>query len=317
MPPPQIHHVEPDRRTLHGHFSPDLPPILTARSGDTVVFRTLDSGWNLDTEGGPKFEPRASVLDDGHCLCGPVRVEGAEPGMTLAVRFDEILPAPAGFCFAGGWPTRVNDFLDIAGVEYQTVHRWTLDREEGLGRNQYGHTVRLRPFLGVVGLAPAEPGIHSTTPPRTVGGNIDCKELIAGTTLYLPVAVPGALLSLGDGHGTQGDGEVSGLAIECAMERVVVTLDLLPDLHLSTPRAETAEGWLTFGFHEDLNEAAHIALEAMLVLMAERFGLARTHALALASLVVDLRITQIVNGVRGVHAVLPHDAISGLAPARL
>jgi acetamidase/formamidase len=163
--------------------------------------------------------------------------------------------------------------------------------------------------MGVMGMPPDEPGILSTYPPRVTGGNLDCKELIAGATLFLPIAVPGALFSTGDGHGVQGDGEVCGTAIECPMERVELTFHLRDDLRLSTPRAHTTEAWVTFGLHEDLNEATLIAANAMLDLMGEQYGLHRKDALALASLTMDLRITQIVNGVRGVHALLPHGAI--------
>jgi acetamidase/formamidase len=160
-----------------------------------------------------------------------------------------------------------------------------------------------------MGMPPAEPGIHPTSPPRFTGGNIDCKELGVGATLYLPIAVEGGLFSTGDGHAAQGDGEVSVMAIECPMERADLTFDLLPDLHLTMPRAETAVGSITFGFHEDLDEAVGQALNAMLELMAEQYNLGRQEALALASVVVDLHITQLVNGVRGVHAILPHDSI--------
>jgi acetamidase/formamidase len=114
---------------------------------------------------------------------------------------------------------------------------------------------------------------------------------------------------VGDGHAAQGDGEVSVTAIECPIDRVVLTFDLLPNVILTTPRADTAVGRITFGFHEDLNEAALIALEAMVDLIAEQYAVERAQALGLASAVVDLRITQIANGVKGVHAVLPHGAI--------
>ncbi|MES2462353.1 MAG: acetamidase/formamidase family protein [Armatimonadota bacterium] len=155
-----------------------------------------------------------------------------------------------------------------------------------------------------------EPGILSTAPPRFTGGNIDCRELIIGSSLFLPIAVSGGLFSVGDGHGAQGDGEVSVLALECPMERVELTFRLYPEGRLTTPRAYTTAGCLTFGFHEDLDEATYIALDAMLDLMIEQQpGLTRGQALGLASLIVDLRITQIVNGVKGVHAVLPHFAL--------
>jgi acetamidase/formamidase len=160
-----------------------------------------------------------------------------------------------------------------------------------------------------MGMPPDEPGNHPTYPPRFCGGNIDCKELIAGSTLFLPIPVDGGLFSVGDGHAVQGDGEVGCPALECPMDVVDLTLTVHEDIKLSMPRAKTPTAWITMGFHEDLNEATIIALDGMLNLMKELFGYERKEALALASLVVDLRITQIVNGVRGVHAVLPHDAI--------
>ncbi|MBA2643706.1 MAG: acetamidase/formamidase family protein, partial [Actinobacteria bacterium] len=133
--------------------------------------------------------------------------------------------------------------------------------------------------------------------------------LVEGTRLYLPISVDGALFSAGDCHARQGDGEVSQVAIECPLERAELTLTVRDDLELSTPIAWTPEAWLTFGFDEDLDEAAAIAIDEMLELMGRHHGVGRAEALALASLVVDLRITQMVNGVRGIHAVLPHDAL--------
>ena len=305
-------YIEPERRTLHGTFSRELPPALTIDSGDTVVFRTLDAGWNLEPvtaiDAKPrKFEPRDEEKDKGHALCGPIEIRGAEPGMTLEVHIGEVRPGPYGFTFAGGWASEINDRL---GVSTQgTLLTWTLDADALEGRDQFGHTITLRPFMGVMGMPPDEPGLHPTAPPRYTGGNIDCKELVTGTTLYLPVAVRGGLFSTGEGHGAQGDGESATTAIECPMERVALTFVVNEEMHISTPRARTSEGWLTLGFDKDLNEATAIALEAMLELMMEQLGVGRLEALALASAVVDLRVTQIVNGVKGVHAVLPHGAI--------
>ena len=158
-------------------------------------------------------------------------------------------------------------------------------------------------------MPPPEAGIHSTLPPRRWGGNLDCKELVAGTVLYLPIPVDGACFSAGDGHARQGDGEVSGLAIECPLERARLTLDVRDDLRLTAPVAETPAAWISFGMDEDLDEAAAMATDTMLELMGRELGLERRDALALASVVVDLRVTQLVNGVRGVHAVLARDAI--------
>jgi acetamidase/formamidase len=177
------------------------------------------------------------------------------------------------------------------------------------GRNEHGHRIALRPFMGVMGMPPDEPGLHSTAPPRPSGGNMDCKELISGSSLYLPISVEGALFSVGDGHAVQGDGEVCTTAVECPMERVELTFRLWEHLGITHPRARTATGWVTLGFSPDLDEAAFLATEGMLQLMGDQFGLQRSEALALASVIVDLRITQVCNGTRGVHALLPHGAI--------
>jgi acetamidase/formamidase len=166
----------------------------------------------------------------------------------------------------------------------------------------------MRPFLGVMGMPPDLAGMHSTIPPRFCGGNIDCKELVEGSSLFLPISIEGVLFSLGDGHAVQGDGEVSGVAIECPMQQVEAEFHLHDNLHLKFPRAHTPAGWLTFAFNEDLNEAWLQALEGMLDLMGELYKLDRKAAINLASLVVDMRITQVVNQVCGVHAVLPDNA---------
>jgi acetamidase/formamidase len=304
------HHLEPDEHTLHGIFSRDLPPVLTVDSGDTVVLRTLDAGWHLE----PPLAPgvlgrRVEGHPDGHALCGPIGVRGAEPGMTLEVRVGRIRPGPWGATWGGGRDTELNRRLGLAdGSSHMAL--WRLDADRMVAEDEDGHTVGLRPFMGVIGMPPAEPGDHSTIPPRPCGGNIDCRELVSGSSLLLPVAVPGALLSAGDGHGAQGDGEVSGTAIECPMEICELTLVLRPDLALAMPRAETPAGSLTFGFDANLNEAMVVALDAMVDLVADRYDVERREALALASVVVDLRVTQVANGTWGVHAVLPPDAIS-------
>jgi acetamidase/formamidase len=212
-----------------------------------------------------------------------------------------------GWTGGGGWDNAVNKRLGL--VEQGVELIWELDADSMIGKDQYGHTLALRPFMGVMGMPPDEPGIHPTFPPRFCGGNIDCKELVADSILYLPITLPEALFSMGDGHAVQGDGEVSGVAIECPMERVDLTFQLRDDMRLKTPRAHTSTVWITLGFHENLYEASLIALEAMLDLMGERYQLPRPQALALASLVVDLHVTQIANGVLGVHAVLPHEAL--------
>ena len=284
-----IHELPLERRVLHGHFSRDREPVLTVAPGDSVRFAVPSSDWRLG-DGSP-FEPRSSPEDDGHALAGPIEVRGAREGSTLAVRIDEVVPASWGETLSA-WPHRIT---------------WQLDGS--VGRASTGQVVPLRPFLGVLGMPPVGHGIHSTVPPRPRGGNIDCKELVAGTTLFLPIPVDGALFSAGDGHAAQGDGEVSGTAIECPV-RAQVTLDLRDDLQLDWPCARIDGAWLTFGFDEHLGRAAKKAVDGMIALMERERGLAPDDALALASVVVDLRVTQVVNGQLGVHAVLRDDAWS-------
>lgn len=306
--------IEPARETLHGHFSCELAPVLTIDSGDTVQFRTLDARWGLepprdDGVAARQFAPRDPERDKGHALCGPIAIRGAEPGMAIEVQIGRLRAGTWGWNLAGGFDSPVNKRLGFGKEHPEHFLRWTLDPDAATAHDHLGREVVLQPFLGVIGMPPAEPGIHLTAPPRSTGGNIDCRELISGTSLFLPVAVTGGLLSAGDGHGAQGDGEASGTAIECPMEQVDLTFRLHPELRLTTPRARTASGWITFGFNEDLNEAMAIALDAMLALMGEMHGFERADALALASVVVDLRITQVVNGVQGVHALLKDGAL--------
>jgi acetamidase/formamidase len=304
-----LHEISLERRTLHGHFSRDLEPILTVEPGDSIAFSCLNAGWR-DASGEPFEEgrPKGDEVDAGHALVGPVEVRGARAGQTLGVGIEEVRVGSWGVTDAGGWSTPLNERLGVADGE-TAVLEWELDAADGIGRDRKGRRVALHPFLGVIGMPPAAAGIHSTAPPRPSGGNIDCKELVAGTTLLLPIPVDGALLSAGDGHAAQGDGEVSQLAIEAPVDRAVLTLTLRDDIELETPIAWTPEAWLTFGFDEDLDEAAALAIDGMLELMGREHGLDRREALALASVIVDLRVTQMVNGVRGIHARLAHDAV--------
>jgi len=251
------------------------------------------------------------VLDAGHALIGPVEIRGAKAGQVLEVRVESVRVGPFGFTVAGGWSTFVNDRLGVGDGESRVLV-WDLDADGAVARDNEGREFRLSPFLGVLGMPPDEPGVHSTGPPRRCGGNLDCKELVAGTTLFLPIPVDGARFSAGDCHALQGDGEVSTTAIECPLERAELTLVVRDDLELSWPMAMTEQAWLTLGLGDDLDEAMVGAVAAMLELMGREYGLERREALALASVVVDLRVTQVVNGVVGVHAVLPRDALGAV-----
>ena len=262
-----------------GFFSRDYEPVVTVEPGEPVVFSALNAGWRWDPD---VQEPEPDGA--GHALYGPIEVRGARAGQTLVVHIDEVTPRPWGVTFA---------------PEVRLM--WSLDGDTWV--SERGARVAAAPFLGVIGMPPPEPGEHSTGPPRTWGGNIDCKLLVAGTSLHLPISVDGGLLLAGDGHGAQGDGEVSGTAIECPLERVRLRLELR-DLELRSPIARVRDAWLAFGFDADLDLAAEQATATMLDLMERELGVDRKHAIALASVTVDLAVTQLVNGAKGVHAIL-------------
>lgn len=305
-----IHHLEPSPDTVTQAFSRDLAPVLVVDPGDTVLVRTLDARGHLERQTFPgEAKPQMFAERTGHCLAGPIGVRGASPGQMLAVTFESLTPDTWGWTAAGRRDAEFARLLEVDGGPPEWL-LWSIDAQRSTATNDLGQMVKLNPFLGVVGVPPDRPGDFTTTPPRPDGGgNIDCRELTAGSTLYLPVTVPGAMLCVGDGHAAQGDGEVAGTAIECGMTSELV-LELVTEPLLTTVHAVTPTARITFGFNADLNLATADALRAMLTWMEELFLMERTKALALASAVVDLRITQIANDVWGVHALLRHDAVA-------
>ena len=301
--------LEPEADCVTDVFSRERVPVLTIDPGDTVIARSLDASGHLSPQRTPG-ESRPLMFSNrrGHCLVGPIAVRGARAGQVLSVEFRSLHPADWGFTVAGGRDNVLNRRLGTANGAPSWL-LWQLDAVAGVGVNNLGLSVRLAPFLGVVGMPPAEPGEHSTIPPRTHGGgNIDCRELVAGSTLYLPITVDDALLHIGDGHAAQGDGEVGGTAIECGMTTEMV-IDVVTDAPLGSIHAITPTSRVTFGFSSDLNEATGDALEAMLRWMQQLFKIDNSTALALASSTVDMRVTQVANQTWGVHAVLGHNAV--------
>jgi acetamidase/formamidase len=281
-----LHELPREPRFLHGHFSRDLAPVLTVDPGDTVLVSTPNHAWQVERD--EEIVAPNSEIDTGHALAGPIEVRGARAGQTLVVRIEEVRPSHWGVTHGG------------------KNHAVYWDLRAGIGR-ALDRELDLKPFLGVMGMPPPEPGVHSTIPPRRWGGNIDCKELVAGTTLYLPIPVDGALFSAGDGHAGQGDGEVSGTAIETPAQ-ARLGLDVDQELSIEWPMARINGAWLTFGMNRSLGQAARIAVDGMVKLMGRELGLKRADARVLASVGVDLHVTQIVNGAQGVHAVLRDDA---------
>jgi acetamidase/formamidase len=303
------HRIDASLDTAIDVFTAERDPVLRVAPGDTVTIRTLSAAGYTDRQQHPGDHP-PTLIDGrrGHCLVGPIAVEGARPGQVLAVRFDDLVPDDWGYTGSGGVDTPVNRALDLTQERGPLL--WDIDAGTGVARNQLGLGVRTAPFLGVVGVPPEPTGEHSTIPPRPLGGgNIDCRELVVGSTLHLPVTVPDALLFVGDGHAAQGDGEVSGTAIECGMT-TTVTLSLLDEAPVDGIHADTPAGRITFGFDADLNAATTTALDRMVDWIAGLHAITRSEALAMASVAVSMRVTQVANRTWGVHALLPHDAIT-------
>lgn len=285
-----------DDRNVHFQWDASLPPVLTVDSGSEVVVETRSG------EDG-QFRPDSTPADVAamdmrrlHALSGPIFVRGAEPGDTLAVEVLQISTADWGFTMQ-----RPGAGFLLGFPDYFRAYRLA-DGFAQLGASNI--RIPLRPFLGVMGIAPAN-GVLSTIPPGPHGGNLDCRDLVAGSTLYLPVFVSGALFSCGDGHAAQGDGEVCVTAIECAVTAHLRLSVLKGGIPLTSPRAETTDTYMCLSAAPTFEEAARVCLEDMLLLISEHTGLTRADAYALASAAVDLRINQVVNRTVGVRAVLP------------
>lgn len=309
------HRLEAGADTVHwGFFDAALPPVLTVASGDTVTISTVSGP--ADVMPPPPLVVPHALLDvqarvpnrlPGHMCTGPVAVRGARTGGVLEVGIEALeLHYDWGYTYAaplkGALPNEV--------AERRLMHI-PLDRTRMTGRLPWGLDLPLRPFFGVMAVAPPPGwGMVSTLPPRRNGGNLDNKELVAGTTLFLPVHVDDAHFSVGDGHGAQGDGEVCVTAIETGLVGTF-TLTARDDMRLSWPLAETPTHVMTMAFDPDLDDAVRIALASMIDLIVARTGLQRPEAYMLCSLAADLRVTQVVNGNNGIHCMLPRSCLVG------
>ncbi|MBC56599.1 MAG: acetamidase [Confluentimicrobium sp.] len=291
--------------TIHGrhhHFGWDrsIPPVATVAPGSSLHFECLDSSGGQLTKDSTVADIGALSFDKINPVTGPIHVDGAEPGDILKVQIDGF--EPSGF----GWTANIPGFGLLADqFEDPALNIWSYDADT-MAPALYCDIAKvpLKPFAGTIGVAPAEPGLHSVVPPRRVGGNLDIRDLAAGTTLYLPVEVTGALFSVGDTHAAQGDGEVCGTAIESPMN-VTLTLDLIKQTPLKFPRFTTpgpvtrhldAKGYeVTTGIGTDLMTGARDALSAMVDLLCRDYGLSAVNAYMLCSVCGDLRISEIVD----------------------
>ncbi len=295
-----------------GYYDAATSPALRVKSGDTVEIHTLitSSPARLEGAGVPPrdVEPALREITEkvtnkgpgGHILTGPVYIEGAEPGDTLEVRILSIkLAIPYAYNgFAPGRGFLPEDF------PYARMRIIPLDEKRMVARFAPGIEVPLHPFFGSLGVAPPPvSGRISSGPPWIHAGNLDNKELVAGTTLFIPIHARGALFLAGDGHAGQGNGEVDITALETSL---VGTFRLIVrrDLRLKWPRAETPTHYITMGIHEDLNEAAKMAVREMIDFLVSEKRLSRDDAYMLASVAADLSITQLVDGNKGVHAAI-------------
>jgi acetamidase/formamidase len=293
-----------------GVWDNSLDPVSTVESGAVVEFecRGAPNG-TFDSES--TVEDLESMSFEGHPLTGPVHVEDAHPGDVLEVELLDF--EHKGFGVTYFYPEGENKGLLPAGFDEAGLHIWNLD--DGVGEFVDGIEVPLDPFPGVAGVAPQKAGEHSTTPPRRVGGNLDIKHLTAGSTLYLPVEVAGALFSIGDCHAAQGDGEVCVTGIEAPMF-VTARLSVRSDMEIEQPRFETTGPftpsggdelmYATTGVAAYLMEASKLAVRHMLDHLHDQRGLSRSEAYLLCSAAVDLKINQTVNQPRWtVSAYLP------------
>lgn len=311
------HHVLPAcRDTIHyGFFDAALEPVLRIKSGDTVTLDTLSGDRiHLPTDASmTPLDDHLAVLDDmpegggPHYMTGPIHVEGAEPGDSLKVEILEVkLRQDWGWNYIGPlFGTLQEDF-----GEPHLMHM-AIDVERGVVTMPWGLEIPASPFFGVMGTAP--PAVWGRQPsiiPRAFGGNIDNKELLAGTVLYLPVFNSGALFSVGDGHARQGNGEVSGTPVETALSGTF-RLSVEKNTGIGMPWAETPTHYMTMGIHEDLDVAARQALREMIALIRARTELTAAEAYALCSIIADLEVTQTVDVNKGIHAMLPRYAIGG------
>src|SRR5713226_7136624 len=311
---PKIHRLEATPATdAYGYYWSEAKPALRIASGDIIDVDTLltNSPTGLQRAGVPDNKIQGSlkaivseVTGDrrgpgGHILTGPVYVEGAQPGDVLEVKILSIdFPIDYGYNGCSGF---IPENCDRA----QTLKIMAIDRKTMTSEYAPGIVIPLRPFFGSMGVAPApELGRVSSNPPGKHAGNLDNKELVAGSTLYIPVFVPGALFEIGDGHAAQGDGEVDQTAIETSL-RGRVRLTVRKGMQLAWPRAETPTDYISMGTDEDLTKATKVAIQEMVDFLVAEKKMDKAAAYQLTSIAGNVAITQLVDGKVGVHVKMP------------
>ena len=312
-----VHHLAATPQTVaYGYYSAAAAPVLRVPSGDIVEIETLITNRpdRLEAAGVAPADVQQSLRDivtqvtdrgpGGHILTGPIYVEGADSGDVLEVRILHIdLAIPYGYNGCAG-------FLPVNCDSTGRTRIIPLDKHHMVAHFAPGLDLPLHPFFGSMGVAPPrDSGRVSSNPPGIHAGNMDNRELVAGTTLFIPVHTAGALLEVGDGHAAQGDGEVDQTAIETSL---VGRLQLIvrKDLHLTWPRAETPTHFITMGMDKDLTKATQIAVQQAIDFIAADRGWSKMEAYRLVSVACDVRVTELVDGNVGVHVMIPKKVLA-------
>ena len=318
----RTHVVESNRETVRlGVFDETLPPIVTIESGDWVSFPNTWSHFMNELQPGVPVarlaELRASNPGRGpHSIIGPIVVWDAEPGDVVEIRYRRLHPVAWGAVFNN--PGALGTGLLPQDFTQGQIKYVDLDLTQMEAKFAPDITIPLTPFQGTLGVAPPDgffpplsPGVTSSVPPGPHGGNLDLRELTEGSVLYLPVWKTGALIYTGDSHAVQGDGEISLTALETRMQEVLIQVVLHKQKNFQWPVAETATHWITMGLDKDLNAAMALAARNAIDFLASRAKLTPHDAYALCSVAVSFRVTQVVDIVRGVHAMIPKSLFTG------
>ena len=312
----RVHVVPSSKETVQlGVFDATLPPILTIESGDFISFPDTWSHFLNEMQPGVTIDTLAKLRVDNpgkgpHSIIGPIAVNKAEPGDVLEIRYARIRPYEWGAVFNN--PGSLGTGLLPQDYAQGQIKYVDLDLGAMASKFMPNITIPLKPFQGTLGVAPPDgffpplrPGVTSSVPPGPHGGNLDLSELSEGSTLYIPVWKPGALLYTGDSHAVQGDGEISLTALETRMKELRIQIILHKQKNLAWPVAETDTHWIVIGLDKDLNAAMTLAARNAIKFLATRAKISELDAYALCSIAVSFRVTQVVDIVRGVHALIP------------
>ena len=314
QPSGRVHTVASTPATVRlGQFDSTLPNVTEIDPGDVVVYPNTWTHFQNRVQPGVSIDQLAQLRRENpgrgpHSIIGPVGVRGAQPGDMLAVQFQRLMPLDWGLNFNN--PGDLGTGALPEEFPEGQVRYFDLDLQTMTAEIMPGVTLPLGPFQGTLGVAPAQGGVVSSVPPGKHAGNLDLRELTEGSILYIPVWQPSAKIYTGDSHAIQGDGEVNLTALETAMRELRIQVSLYPQAGWEWPFAETDTHWIALGMDQDLNEAFKIALRNVLDFLERKAGMTRLDAYGIASMGVSFRITQVVDGNKGVHAMIPKSIFS-------